>query len=124
MMQLEQVPGRFAVCRLDPGTPFDWRPGATLLSVTQTDREMSIVCDEGSIPAEATVEGGWKCLRVCGEIPFSTVGLLAALTSPLAAAGISVFAFSTFDTDYLMVGEAHWESAVACLVNSGFSMSD
>ena len=48
-------------------------------------------------------------------MPFSVVGVLASLAAPLAEAGISVFAVSTFDTDYLLVKEADFEKAVAVL---------
>ena len=41
-----------------------------------------------------------------GPIPFSTVGVPASLVQPLAEAGISVFAISTFDTDYVLVKSA------------------
>ncbi len=51
-------------------------------------------------------------MRVAGTIPFSVVGVLASLTAPLAEAGISVFAVSTFDTDYLLVKEADLEKAI------------
>lgn len=47
------------------------------------------------------------------------VGVLASLIGPLADAGISVFAVSTFDTDYLLVKEAAWERAREVLVAAG-----
>lgn len=48
-------------------------------------------------------ERGWRCLRVAGVIDFTPIGVQASLVSPLAQVGISVFAVSTFDTDYLLV---------------------
>jgi len=50
------------------------------------------------------------------------VGVLASLVGPLAEAGISVFAVSTFDTDYLLVKDAAWERAKAVLVGAGHSV--
>ena len=47
------------------------------------------------------------------------VVVLASLTAPLAQAGISVFAISTFDTDYLLVKEDQWDRAIAALVQYG-----
>ena len=57
---------------------------------------------------------GWKCLKVEGPLDFSLIGILASLTACLANADISVFAISTYDTDYLMVKEENLD--VACLV--------
>lgn len=42
---------------------------------------------------------------------FSVVGVLASLIGPSAQAVISVFAVSTFDTDYLLMKQAVWERA-------------
>ena len=65
-------------------------------------------------------ERGWRGLRVAGAVPFATVGLLAGLLSPLAEAGISVFAVSTFDTDYVLAKEEHWALALDVLRRQGY----
>lgn len=119
--RLLTLPGRFAVCRLDPRAPV---PAAatntdatTLLSLTRTADELSLVCPEEAAPtdAEARVERGWKALRVAGSMDFGEIGVLASLTEPLARAGISLFALSTFDTDYLLVREPDWPRALDAL---------
>jgi hypothetical protein len=46
-------------------------------------------------------------------------GVLASLVQPLAEAGISVFALSTFDTDYLLVKAAHLTRAIDTLRQQG-----
>jgi hypothetical protein len=45
--------------------------------------------------------------------------VLAALLAPLASAGVSVFALSTFDTDYLLVRERDWASAEEAMKSAG-----
>ena len=55
-------------------------------------------------------------------MPFTLVGVLASLTTPIAAAGIGVFAFSTFDTDYLLVKGAEFQTAVAALRRAGHAV--
>lgn len=119
-MKLENVSGVFAVCRLEPDAVWTVPPDAGFVSITRTDRELSIVCEESIAPNGALVEPGWKCVRVAGSIPFETTGLLASLTQPLAEAEISVFAFSTFDTDYLMVKSDCFERAMDVLNGAGF----
>ena len=53
---------------------------------------------------------------------FSQIGVLASLVNPLAEAGISVFAISTFDTDYLMVKQTDLDKATAALRQTGHSI--
>lgn len=104
-------PERFAVCRFpadDPLPAWVFHAGATTWSVTRTPREMSVVCPEDDLPpAVERAERGWRAFEVEGPIPFEETGVLAGLASPLAAAGIPVFAISTYDTDLLLVREAH-----------------
>jgi hypothetical protein len=49
----------------------------------------------------------------------SEVGVLAALSATLAAASVSLFAISTFDTDYLLVHGNQLDSAIAALSTAG-----
>jgi hypothetical protein len=74
------------------------------------------------VPEGITCERGWRCLRVAGAIPFSAVGVLASLTAPLAEDGVSVFAVSTFDTDYLFVRAADMGRAIDVLRRQGHSV--
>lgn len=117
---LRLLAGRFAVCRLDPSSaPPAWafRPGATLASVTRTPDELSVVCDEASLPQAppARIERGWRALALEGPIPFEETGVLAGLAAPLARAGVPLFALSTHDTDVILVKERDLERALAAL---------
>jgi len=114
------LPSRFAICRLEPTAPLpSWSSSDGFCSITRTADEMSIVCLEQAVPEGTKCEKGWRCLRVAGTIEFSVVGVLAALVTPLAEAGISVLAISTFDTDYLLVKEKDFEKTVAALRQQG-----
>jgi hypothetical protein len=106
-MKLEVLPGTYAVCRLDPGAPAPER----FFSLTRTSEELSLVCEERDVPAGARTETGFRAFRVAGTLDFALTGVLASLTAPLAAAQVSVFALSTFDTDYLLVRAKQWSSA-------------
>ena len=119
-LHLKVLPWVLAVCRLDADAPLpDWALADTFLSITRTSDELSIVCLEEAVPPEIRCENGWKCLRVEGPLEFSEVGILASLTAVLAAAGVSLFAVSTFDTDYLLVGGSDLERAVTALRQAG-----
>ena len=102
-LSLLLLPGRFAVCKLDPGACIPgWAIGSLFVSITRTSDELSIVCDEDTVPEGVKCARNWRCLRVAGAMDFSVIGVLASLVAPLARAQISVFAISTFDTDYLL----------------------
>lgn len=114
------LPDLFAVCRLAPDALIpSWAAAASFFSITRTADELSIVCCQDAVPEGIKCEWGWRCLRVAGTIDFAVVGVLASLVMPLAEAGSSVFAISTFDTDYLLVKEADFDKAVAALQLSG-----
>lgn len=109
-----------AVCRLSPGaTVPDWAAFGAFTSITRTAEEWSIVCEAGAVPADVRRETGFRALKVAGPLDFALTGILASLAVPLAEAGVSVFALSTFDTDYLLVREAQLECALRALRGAG-----
>jgi hypothetical protein len=114
------MPERFAVCRFAPDEPLPawvFHAGATTWSLTRTPRELSLVVPEADLPPSVErAERGWRAFEVEGPIPFDETGVLAGLTGPLAAAGIPVFALSTYDTDLLLVREVHVGRVRAALV--------
>ena len=120
-LDLALLPGRYAVCRLDPGAAVPaWAWSGTPASVTRTDAELSIICAESAVPATVErVERGWRAVRVTGPLDFNAVGVMARLTAPLAAAGISILALATFDTDYVLVREPDLARALAALRAAG-----
>jgi hypothetical protein len=122
-LSLIVLDGAFAVCRLAPDAPMPpWAMAGSFLSITRTSDELSIVCDRSLVPEGVQCESDWRCLRVAGALAFSEIGVLAALVGPLADAGISVFALSTFDTDYLLLKEADREQAIAVLRLAGHTV--
>jgi hypothetical protein len=112
--------GRFAVCRLPAGSPIPgWVTTDGILSITSTSGEVSIVCREEAVPEGVRCESGWRCLGVAGTLDFALVGVLASLLVPLAEAGVSIFALSTFDTDYVLVREGDLDRAISALRATG-----
>lgn len=123
-LQLQLLEGNLTVCRLAPKelVPAWAFSAGPLCSVTRTDEELSIVCGEHSVPVGVRCERGWRAMKVRGPLDFGLTGILDALADPLALAGISIFAVSTFDTDYLMVREASLETARTVLEGSGHTI--
>jgi hypothetical protein len=110
----------FAVCRLDRSAAVPaWATAGAFSSVTRTADELSVVRAEAAVANGVKCARGWRCLRVTGTIELSAVGVFAALTVPLADAGVSVFAVSTFDTDYLLVKDRDLPAALEALRRAG-----
>ena len=115
-LTLTLLPGTFAICRLDAHSKIpSWAFTGDLFSITHTAYELSIVCPQESVPAGILREEGYRCFKVKGPLDFALTGILNALTTPLAQAGVSVFAVSTFDTDYLLVKQEQTKKAIVAL---------
>jgi heme-degrading monooxygenase HmoA len=114
-VEVRVLPGRFAVCRLDPGNALP----ADFWSVTRTEDELSVICADEAVPEGAVAERGWRGLKVAGPLDFALTGVAAALTAPLAAASVSVLPVGTYDTDYLFVREDALPQALAALAAAG-----
>ena len=118
------MPGAFAICRLsaDAPTPL-WATRGTFSSITRTARELSIACAADDAPADVQAERGYRGFAVRGPLDFNMVGVIAALSTALAAAGLSIFVVSTYDTDYPFVRAADLDRAAATLRDAGHTVA-
>jgi uncharacterized protein len=123
-LRFSRIPGQFAICRLaaDAEVP-TWGTSGGFFSVSRTADELSIVCAADAVPHEVKSEAGWACLKLEGPFPFTVTGVLSAFLVPLAEARISIFAISTFDTDYVLVKEEAVEAAIVGLQAAGHQLS-
>jgi len=123
MLTLSVLPERLGICRLAPDEVLPvWVTESSFFSITRTLDELSVVCAEPVIPEGITSEKGWRCLKVHGPLDFSLTGILSSLLHPLAKANISVFALSTYDTDYVLVKAIDLERAKAVLLEEGIKV--
>ncbi len=121
MMILQLLPQAFSVCQLAPDTAVNTAQPFTFTA--RTDTEWSLVCPTAQVPSVPfKQEDGWRALRVQGSMEFSLVGILAGISTCLAQAGVSIFAISTFDTDYVLLKEAKLAAALDALKNCGYAV--
>lgn len=119
-LSLNVLPGTYAVCRLAPDAEIPpWAEGPAFTSVTRTGDELSVVVEQMRVPAGVQCQAGFRTLKLEGPFDFSQVGVLASVLSPLAEAGVSIFAVSTYDTDYVLVKQGDLERARAALWEAG-----
>lgn len=102
------LPEALSICRLSSDAPLpSWfcEGGDGFRSMTRTGEELSLILADRYVPEDVTAARGWRAFKVCGPLDFALTGIMSTLSSALASAGISLFAVSTYDTDYVLVRE-------------------
>ncbi len=116
-MTLILLPQAFSVCKVRDVSTADFTREFVFFS--KTDDELSLVCETSFVPADCIAhEPFWRAFKIDGVLNFSMVGVLANISGLLAKAGISLFAVSTYNTDYIFVKENNLDRAVEALSNS------
>ena len=119
-LKMEVLPGEFSIHQYPPAAAV---PEAVLTcsfyNICRTRDELSIVCRDNIALESPRCEKNWSCIKVIGPLEFGLTGILAHLAGLLAEAGISLFALSTFDTDYLLVKTDRLAAAVDALQAGG-----
>jgi hypothetical protein len=87
--------------------------------VMRTDDDLTIISPEFMAPDNGQQEIGYRCVRIAGQTPSNTTGILFTLVKPLTEAGISIFAVSTFSSDYIFLMEEHLVKATQALQHAG-----
>jgi hypothetical protein len=123
LLTLTILPGRYAICRLDPKADIPQWPGTgEFVSISRTADELSIVCPEGNAPQSVTAEPGWRILKCEGPLDYELPGIMASLAEPLADAGVPIFPIATYHTDYILVKESHLNTAINALSTYGHAV--
>jgi hypothetical protein len=123
-LTLSILPKHFAICRLSPDEDMPaWCKNAEFYSIARSRDELSMVCFNENVPLDVEAERDWRALRIEGPLDFCLTGILASIVSPLAAADISVFAISTYDTDYVFVPEKSLSLSISVLEKEGHSVN-
>ncbi|MEI8301264.1 MAG: ACT domain-containing protein [Chlamydiota bacterium] len=115
--------GDLSVCQMNAKDPIpSWASSSKFFSITRTEDELSVVCSSDCVPDEIKCEKDWIAYKVVGPLDFGLTGILASIAKPLAEANISIFAISTYDTDYILIKKAHQADSIEALKNAGFTI--
>ena len=116
-MILEVFEEEFSVCQAEDFSQL--KPGSALCFTGQTDEEFSLVCETRLLPDNLQKrDDGWKAFRIRGVLDFSLIGILSKIASLLADHGISIFAVSTYNTDYVLT--KNMDRALRVLADAGY----
>ena len=123
--ELSLLAETFTILHLAPDAVVpEWATQGQFFSITRTSDELSVIAETALVPDRLRTEVSWRVLKVHGPFDFTEVGVLASLVGPLAAAGVSVFTISTFDTDYLLVHSRQLRDALAGLRNAAHTVQE
>jgi hypothetical protein len=115
------MPGRYAVVRCA-----DLPAGSGYFMVTRDSDEVTVIVEESELSQLPALghEGGYRLVEIRVAVPFQGVGLLAAVTQALAAAGLSVLVVSTYSKDYLLLRDESLAVGLQTLSEVGFPVVD
>jgi hypothetical protein len=123
MLSLTLLDQSFTIHRLEPGAEIPLPAlRSPFCALTRTDEELSLVLPETVIIERSRSDPGWACFKVEGPLDFGLVGILAGIAGALAAAGVPIFALSTFDTDYILVKREQAQASCEALLTAGYSV--
>lgn len=116
----------FCIHRLPPDRQvnLDTFSAASWYSITRTNDELSVVAPEHIDPGPGDRQPGWSCLQIEGTLDLSTIGVLAGIAKVLADAKVSIFAVSTYNTDYILIRTGDVETAVRALTAAGHAVTN
>lgn len=118
-MEIKKIGPLFSVCKLADLSAANL--DGDYFFIGKTDEELSLVCPTAEVPAGAIRrDDGWKAFRIQGVLDFSLVGILSKIAGLLAGSGISIFAVSTFNTDYILVKAENYDKALGLLEKAGY----
>ena len=119
-MKLKMLKGEYVVVKL----PFDIQIPEQILkfdfyNLARTSDELSLVIrnDENFDYKKFEYEDNWSIFRFDSSLDFSLIGVLDGVIKPLSGKNISVFVFSTFDTDYVMFKTENKFKVISILEN-------
>ena len=123
MMEIKKIDHNFSVCQVEDYSLVNLNSEYSFIG--KTDEEKSLVCITDEVPANVIQQDdGWKAFRIQGVLNFSLIGILAKIAVALADNGISIFAVSTYNTDYVLMKKENYQKALDVLKALGYMIID
>ena len=123
MMEIKKIDHNFSVCQVEDYSLVNLNSDYSFIG--KTDEEKSLVCITDEVPANVIQrDDGWKAFRIQGVLDFSLIGILAKIAAALADNGISIFAVSTYNTDYVLMKRENYQKALDVLKALGYMIID
>ena len=120
-MEIKIIKQDFSVCKVKDYAFVNFNTEYCFIG--KTDEEKSLGCITSDVPSNVTHrDDGWKGFRLQGILDFSLIVILSKIAALLAENSISVFAISTYNTDYVFIKEENFQKALDILNQSGYEI--
>lgn len=120
-MEIKKIQHDFSVCQVKDYSLVNLDSEYNFIG--KTDEEKSLVCITNEVPANVIQrDDGWKAFRIQGVLDFSLIGILAKIATILADNGISIFAVSTYNTDYVLIKKENYQKGLDVLQEAGYKI--
>ena len=120
-MKIKVIQENFSVCKVKDYSEIKFDSEFCFLG--RTDEEYSLVCITENVPKNIIErDDHWRAFRIQGILEFSLIGILSRIATLLAENRIGIFAISTYNTDYILVKEAHLDQALKALSGAGYEI--
>lgn len=122
-MEIKKLKFDFSVCKVKDYSLVNFED--EYIFTGKTEEENSLVCITEHVPANIiSRDDGWNGFCIQGILDFSLIGILAKIATILADHGISIFAVSTYNTDYILVKKEKYQKALEVLEGAGYEIID
>ena len=122
-MMLRKIRQDFSVCQVEDYSLVNLE--APYCFIGKTEDEKSLVCATSEVPSNIIKkDDGWKAFYIQGVLDFSLIGILSQIASILADNAISIFAVSTYNTDYVLIKSENYQRGLEILEAKGYEISD
>lgn len=122
-MKLKRLNRHISICKMANVDDVDLTKDFYFL--VKTSRDITLVCNTSEAP-ENTLErsDGWRAFVIDDVMDLTMVGVMSEISGILAKNNIGMFATSCYTTDYVLVKEQQFESAMFALAENGYDVTD
>lgn len=122
-MKIKKIHQDFTICQVEDYSLVNLDSAYSFIG--KTEEEKSLVCITSDVPANVIQrDDGWKAFCIQGVLDFSLIGILSEIASVLADNNISIFAVSTYNTDYVLIKEENYQRGLDALQALGYEITE
>ena len=123
IMKIQRVHQDFSICQVEDYSLVDLE--SKYCFIEKTDKEKSLVCLTNEVPSNVIRrDDGWRAFCIQGILEFSLIGILSKIVSILADHHISIYAVSTYNTDYIFLKKENYQKGLEVLEAASYQVID
>lgn len=123
IMKIQRIHQDFSICQVEDYSLVNLE--SKYCFIEKTDEEKSLVCLTNEVPSNVIRrDDGWRAFCIQGILEFSLIGILSKIVSILADHHISIYAVSTYNTDYIFLKKENYQKGLEVLEAAGYQVID